>query len=103
MQLAELPIRFEEAPLAAFCAARGIRKLSLFGSALRDDFDPARSDVDVLAEFLPQALPGFRAFGYGDELAELLGVKVDFNTPAMLSKHFRDEVLREAVTLYEQA
>ena len=103
MQVATLPIRFEEATLAAFCAARGIRKLSLFGSVLRDDFDPARSDVDVLAEFLPQARPGFRAFGYGDELAELLGVKVDFNTPAMLSKHFRDEVLREAVTLYEQA
>ena len=103
MQVATLPIRFEEATLAAFCAARGIRKLSLFGSVLRDDFEPARSDVDVLAEFAPEARPGFRAFGYGDELAELLGVKVDFNTPAMLSKHFRDEVLREAVTLYEQA
>ena len=103
MRVATLPIRFEEATLAAFCVVRGIRKLSLFGSVLRDDFEPARSDVDVLAEFAPEARPGFRAFGYGDELAELLGVKVDFNTPAMLSKHFRDEVLREAVTLYEQA
>ncbi len=101
MQLAALPIQFEEATLAAFCRTRGIRKLSLFGSVLRDNFDPARSDVDVLAEFAPEARPGFRAFGYGEELAELLGVKVDFNTPAMLSKHFRDEVLREAVLVYE--
>lgn len=103
MLAATLPIRFEQATLAAFCRTRGIRKLSLFGSVLRDDFDPARSDVDVLAEFSPEARPGFRAFGYGEELAELLGVKVDFNTPAMLSKHFRDEVLREAVIIYEQA
>ena len=103
MTMATLPIRLEEATLAAFCRTRGIRKLSLFGSVLRDDFDPARSDVDVLAEFAAEARPGFRAFGYGEELSELLGVKVDFNTSAMLSKHFRDEVLREAVTIYEQA
>lgn len=103
MPVADLPIWFDAAVLAEFCATRGIRKLSLFGSVLREDFDPARSDVDVLAEFAPSARPGFRAFGYGEELGELLGVKVDFNTPAMLSRHFRDEVLREAVTLYEQA
>ena len=103
MQSATFPIQFDAAMLAGFCVARGIRKLSLFGSVLREDFDPARSDVDVLAEFAPSARPGFRAFGYGEELGELLGGKVDFNTHAMLSRHFRDEVLREAVTLYEQA
>jgi len=47
---------------------------------LRDDFDPARSDVDVLAEFAQGALDGigFRYFGYGDELSSILGQKVDF-------------------------
>ena len=32
--------------LAAFCRKHGIRRLSIFGSALRDDFGP-ESDVDV--------------------------------------------------------
>ncbi|MGD0413152.1 MAG: nucleotidyltransferase domain-containing protein [Verrucomicrobiota bacterium] len=48
---AALPIAIDRERIAEFCRARGIRKLSLFGSVLRDDFDPARSDVDVLAEF----------------------------------------------------
>jgi hypothetical protein len=98
-----LPIRIDRDAVSQFCRARGIRKLSLFGSVLRDDFDPGRSDVDVLAEFEPDVHPGLRFFGYGEELAEILGRKVDFNTPAWLSKYFRDQVLREAVTVYEQA
>ena len=67
MSVAELPIPLDREKIAAFCRARGIRKLSLFGSVLREDFDPARSDVDVLAEFEPGALRGvgFRYFGYG--------------------------------------
>ena len=32
--------------IARFCQERGIRKLSIFGSALRDDFEPGRSDMD---------------------------------------------------------
>ena len=105
MNVAELPIQIDREKIAEFCRVRGIRKLSLFGSVLRDDFDPARSDVDVLAEFEPGALKGvgFRYFGYGDELAEIIGRKVDFNTEAWLSQYFRDEVVREAVAIYEQA
>ena len=53
MSVAELPIQIDREKIAEFCRARGIRKLSLFGSVLREDFDPARSDVDVLAEFEP--------------------------------------------------
>jgi len=51
--------------------------LSLFGSVLRGDFDPQHSDVDVLAEFEPGALRGvgFRYFGYGEQLSEILGRK----------------------------
>jgi predicted nucleotidyltransferase len=103
MSIAELPIQIDREKIAEFCRARGIRKLSLFGSVLRDDFDPQRSDVDVLAEFAPGVRPGLKFFGYGDELAEIVGHKVDFNTEAWLSKYFREEVVREAVPLYEQA
>ena len=102
MKAGALPIVIDRDAIAAFCRARGIRKLSLFGSVLRDDFDPVRSDVDVLAEFEPEVHPGLKFFGYGDELAEIIGRKVDFNTPTWLSKYFRGKVLREAVPVYER-
>ena len=103
MSVAELPIPMDREKIAEFCRARGIRKLSLFGSVLRDDFDPARSDVDVLVEFLPGMRPGLKFFGYGEALAKIIGHKVDFNTADWLSKYFRDDVIREAVPFYEQA
>ncbi len=80
MSIAELPIQIDREKVAEFCRARGIRKLSLFGSVLREDFGPERSDVDVLAEFHPRALrdSGWGYFLYGEELGEILGRKVDF-------------------------
>jgi Nucleotidyltransferase domain len=49
---------FDPRALEGFCRSRGIRKLSLFGSALREDFRPGESDLDILAEFEPGALRG---------------------------------------------
>ena len=103
MKVAELPIALDHEKIAAFCRERGIGRLSLFGSVLRSDFDPERSDVDVLVEFLPGVCPGLKFFGYGDELAEIIGRKVDFNTAGWLSPFYRDEVMQEAVPVYEQA
>ncbi len=62
VNIAELPIQIDREKIAEFCRARGIRKLSLFGSVLRDDFDPQRSDLDVLAEFAPGTRPGLKFF-----------------------------------------
>ena len=45
----ELPIQFDRDRVVAFCRERGIVRLSVFGSVLRDDFDPAHSDIDVLS------------------------------------------------------
>lgn len=103
MSIGELLIQIDREKIAEFCRARGIRKLSLFGSVLRDDFDPARSDVDVLAEFAPDALKGvgFRCFGYGEELARIIGRKVDFCS--RLNKHIEAAVRREAVPICEEA
>ena len=103
MQVAELPIRFDRAAVARFCQERGIRRLSLFGSVLRDDFDPNRSDVDVLAELSPESRPGWEFFGWHEDLRELLGRKVDLHTPNSLSRYFREAVLQEAVPIHEQA
>ena len=103
MSVAELPIQIDREKIAEFCRERGIRKLSLFGSVVRDDFDPARSDVDVLAEFEPGALHGvgFRYFGYGEELAAIVGRKVDFCS--RLTPYIEAAVRREAVPIYERA
>ncbi len=88
--------------LADFCARNHIRKLSLFGSALREDFRPD-SDVDVLVEFAPGKAPDFfRFIEMQDELSELFGRSVDLNTPGFLSRHFRQKVLKLAQTLYER-
>ena len=88
--------------IAEFCRRHRIRRLALFGSILRDDFRP-ESDIDVLVEFEPGARTGLAFFGMQDDLSELLGRKVDLNTPGFLSKYFRDEVLREARELYAAA
>ena len=87
----------------AFCKRHHIRKLSLFGSALREDFGP-ESDVDVLVEFEPGHVPGFfRLFDMGEELSLLLGGrKVDLRTPEDLSKYFRNEVKERAEVYYAE-
>jgi hypothetical protein len=89
------------AEIAAFCQRHHIRKLSLFGSVLRDDFRED-SDVDVLVEFEPGHTPGWEYYTWGDELAPILGYPVDLLTPEELSRHFRERVLAEAVTVYER-
>jgi len=88
--------------LAEFCRRNRIRRLSLFGSVLREDFGP-QSDVDVLVEFEPETRVGLRFFTMEQELSTLLGRKVDLNTPGFLSKYFRDEVLAEAEVQYDAA
>lgn len=100
--VAQLPISIDRHRIADFCRERGIRKLSLFGSVLREDFSPS-SDVDVLIEFLPGKAPGLAFFGYAEQLAAIVGHPIDLNTPGFLNKRFRDEVLTRAVTIYEQA
>jgi len=86
--------------LAEFCRRHGIGRLSLFGSALRDDFGPD-SDVDVLVEFLPGRTPGMIRFaGVELELSALAGRQVDLRTAADLSRYFRDRVAAAAVVKY---
>ena len=88
--------------LSEFCHHNHIRKLSLFGSVLRDDFGP-QSDIDVLVEFEQGHVPGFFGlFEMEDKLSEMLGHKVDLRTPQDLSRYFRDEVISEALVQYVQ-
>ena len=100
MNVIELPIAVDRERIAEFCRARGIRKLSLFGSVLRPDFDPQRSDVDVLVELLPDTKVGLAYFGWAEELGRVIGRKVDLCS--QLSPYIADEVQRQAQTVYEQ-
>jgi predicted nucleotidyltransferase len=94
--------RFDLTPreVEEFCRERHIRHLALFGSVLGEAFGPD-SDVDVLIEFEPGHQIGFLGMARIErELTERMGRPVDLRTPAELSRYFRDEVLRQAKTLY---
>jgi predicted nucleotidyltransferase len=95
-------IEFPKEEIEEFCKKHSIRKLSLFGSALRDDFTP-ESDLDILVEFDPSHIPGLiRLAGMELELGEILGRKVDMRTAQDLSRYFRDEVLKSALVQYAE-
>ena len=87
--------------LAALCLRHAIRRRSLFGSVLKGTARPD-SDVDLLVEFVPGSAPGLLGLAAIEaELSELLGGRrVDLRTAADLSRHFRGEVSRSAVTQY---
>ncbi len=94
----EIPLE----PIANFCRHHHIRRLSLFGSVLREEFQ-AESDVDVLVEFEPGRTPGFALIRMQDELSALLGGReIDLITPKFLNHRIRDRVLAEAEVLYAQ-
>jgi hypothetical protein len=89
--------------IADFCRRHHIHRLAVFGSVLRDDFGPD-SDVDVLVEFELGHCVGLITFAaMENELSDLIGRKVDLNTPSGLSPYFRDEALSEAETHYVAA
>ena len=100
--LEELPIKIDREKIAAFCRERGIRKMSIFGSVVRDDFNPQTSDVDVLAEFAPDRVPGWEFFGWGEALEPIMGRKVDFCS--RLNKYILLPLVKpELMPIYEQA
>jgi predicted nucleotidyltransferase len=95
-------IEIPQDAIAELCRKHHITWLALFGSVLRDDFTD-ESDIDVLAEFEPGYSVGYAFFDMERELSEILGRKVDLNTPGFLSPYFRAEVVEEAEDQYVAA
>src|SRR5438094_781836 len=94
----------DEQAIDDFCRKHGVARLALFGSVLRTDFNPTRSDIDMLVEFLPGANRSlFKLLEMQNELAGMFGRNVDLNTPGSLSKYFRDEVVAKSEVLYDAA
>lgn len=99
--MAKARIEIPKDKLAEFCRQHHIRKLSLFGSVLRDDFRPD-SDVDVLVEFEPEHVPGFLGLHeLEQQLSDLLdGLEIDLITEKFLNRRIRDRVLADAEVQY---
>jgi len=97
-------LRFKPDALAVLCRRHAIRRLPLFGSALKGAAG-SDSDVDLLVEFEHGATPSLLDLAdIEQELsASLGGRRVDVRTPEDLSRYFRDEVIREAEVQYESA
>lgn len=82
--------------IADICRRHHIRKLSLFGSVLRDDFRPD-SDVDVLVAYEPGIPVGFRIFDIEAELSDIFGGRrIDMVNEKYLNPRLRKRILDEA-------
>lgn len=87
--------------LSVFCKKNHIKKLSFFGSILRNDFRPD-SDIDVLVEFEDGHSVGFiKLYEIEHELSNLLGThQIDLVTPKFLNKRIRSQILSQAEVQY---
>lgn len=99
--MSDLAVNVSPELLAAFCRRWHIRELSLFGSAIRDDFSPT-SDVDVLVDFEVGVLWGIDEWiVMRDELEAMFGRRVDLVSRASLRNPFRRaEILRTRRVLH---
>jgi|CXWL01.1.fsa_nt_gi predicted nucleotidyltransferase len=94
-------VGFSKEAIAELCRRHRIRKLSLFGSVLRDDFRPD-SDVDMLVEFDAGYSPGWDIIHVEDDFSQLFGGrKVEILNPKYLNHRLKDRVLSDAVLQYE--
>lgn len=84
-------VEVETQVLADPCRRHHVLRLSMFGSAVREDFDAERSDVDVMVEFEPARVPSLAGLvALQDELSQLFGDReVDVTTPSVLMNPYR--------------
>jgi predicted nucleotidyltransferase len=96
-------LRISPPKLEALCRKYGIAKLSLFGSASRNELTPA-SDVDLMVEFSPgsRASP-FDITAMQDEFSAAFGGrKADIATPEILRNPLRrDSIAADLKLIYE--
>lgn len=89
--------------LESLCRRFHVRRLELFGSAARSDFDPAHSDFDFLVEFdRDESLRALDAyFGLKEALEQLLGRRVDLVMPgAVENPYLKASIEKSRETVY---
>lgn len=97
-------VAYNRDDLISICERYKIARLSLYGSVLRDDFDPAHSDVDVLIEFETDADKSlFVLVDIQDALTSLFGRQAHLCTAGSLSRYTRKNVMEQAEVQYDAA
>jgi uncharacterized protein len=92
--------------LRKLCQTFGVRRLELFGSAARGDFDPAQSDYDFFVDFDDQPSAGAfkRYMGLKFGLEDMLGRPVDLvETAAVTNPYFLRHAAANRVEVYRAA
>jgi predicted nucleotidyltransferase len=81
--------------IAELCRTFGVRRLDVFGSVVREDFDPARSDVDFLVDFIQDDERNrFRDyFALRDALERVLGRPVDLVMARALNNRYLEAAI----------
>jgi len=99
----EIENNLSQEKIKKFCKRYNIKKMSLFGSALRNELT-SDSDIDILVEFDKENIPSyFDLYEMEQELSQYInGREVDIRTPDDLSRYFRKEVMQTAEVLYVQ-
>jgi len=96
---------FDRRALDDLCRKFRVRRLDLFGSATTGNFDPARSDVDLLVEFeaMPPSAYAAAYFGLHAGVETMLGRPVDLVTEAALANpYLRRRIEGERRALFPQ-
>jgi hypothetical protein len=98
-------IEQQKTSIADLCRRHEVRRLDLFGSAVRGDFQPERSDLDFIVQFTRTGYAGYAdAFlDFAEALERLLGRKVDLLTERMIrNPYFRASVEATRQIIYEK-
>ena len=87
------------------CARHAVARLDVTGSAARADFHPARSDIDLLVEFLPEAsVSALQFIELSDALEQAFGRRVDLiELSAVTNPILREAFLRDRMPFYAAA
>ena len=96
----------KHADIAKLCTKHRVVRLSLFGSALGNRFEPGRSDVDFLVEFDDMSPVEYAPhyFGLQEDLEKLLSAPVELvETQAIRNPFFKEKVESQRVLLFEAA
>ena len=91
--------------IIALCRQYGVRKMEVFGSVLRTDFDAGTSDVDVLVEFMSGTANNFSNFlDFKNALEALFGRPVDLlELHAIRNRRLRHHIEQSSVPVYAAA
>ena len=93
-------VSLPEDRIREYCETQPIARLSVFGSAVRNELTPD-SDIDLLVEYLPDAPVGYFSMAqHMMDFSEIIGRRVDLATPNSLSPYIRQAVLDSIELLY---